>query len=660
MTMRPTRISTVVALLLGTIIASCTGSAGTSGADAAMSVDDLAPVDDLSSSDIDESSDDVVVEEALDASVDVASMDLSVDSVVDVATDHPEVLILDVPSADVPGLHVGSAFIPVDPNAVPAPGSECVGDAGVREGDPAIAPPRPVRPLSVSRVTSQRPTFQWVLPEGTTGARVEVCADRCCTRVLQTIDAEGTTVRPITALPPGVVFWRMFGRRGTAVGSRASYTWEFGVRRRDAPNDTSWGTIRDFNGDGYDDVMMFRPRREGTNPTDLLLVPGSADGLRTPTLAGMMTEHAPSRAMVGDFNGDGLADIAWNDSNDAVSIGLMSWFVIVTGSRERMASTTIPEYSAFGLCARTSGGRAVDWNGDGYSDLIAGILIGCDFYAPVTASVLLIYLGSSTGISSVPQLAWRMDGHFAHSFVRLSGGVGDVDNDGHGDVFVVSRFVSTGTSSVPAEQALLYGSSAAEPLIARVSQPTPLRGDWESGRAASAGDIDGDGYLDILMSLNYSNPIYLYRHTTGLARPAAELGEPIAGSEFGYSFSQGDLNGDGLSDVIVSAVQASTMERDGLPINVGRVYVFTGSGSGIVPSPLSLERARPHNEQVIWENFGGQSMSPGDANGDGIDDLVLFDSLGSRLCTSFGRVGYAGGSPDVCLDGVTIRGSLNY
>ncbi|MDO9016020.1 MAG: hypothetical protein Q7V43_03850, partial [Myxococcales bacterium] len=157
-------------LLLGGALASCAGSGTRSAADATAPVD-LGVVNDLSPP-LDQGPADASADDVLDA-----TDDLPMDGGVDASTDRSEVF---VPTADVwagvPLVDLGGILIPVDPNAVPAPGSECTGDAGVRAGDPTIAPPRPVRPLSVSRVTSQRPTFQWVLPAGTTGARVEVCA----------------------------------------------------------------------------------------------------------------------------------------------------------------------------------------------------------------------------------------------------------------------------------------------------------------------------------------------------------------------------------------------------------------------------------------------------------------------------------------------------
>ena len=107
--------------------------------------------------------------------------------------------------------------------------------AEITDGDPAIAAPRLVFPMSPMRVTSQRPTLFWTLPPGVDGARVELCRDRCCTEVLQTIDAVGSSVRVPEALRAGVVFWRARGRVGARHGRDTSFTWEFGVRHRDAP-----------------------------------------------------------------------------------------------------------------------------------------------------------------------------------------------------------------------------------------------------------------------------------------------------------------------------------------------------------------------------------------------------------------------------------------
>ena len=79
---------------------------------------------------------------------------------------------------------------------------------------PAL-PPRLRSPLSDSRVTSQRPTLRWVLPEGVTRARVTVCEERPCTRELARAEVEGSSWRSPTPLTPGVRWWRVQGLSDT-------------------------------------------------------------------------------------------------------------------------------------------------------------------------------------------------------------------------------------------------------------------------------------------------------------------------------------------------------------------------------------------------------------------------------------------------------------
>lgn len=176
---------------------------------------------------------------------------------------------------------------------------------------------------------------------------------------------------------------------------------------------------------------------------------------------------------------------------------------------------------------------------------------------------------------------------------------------------------------------------------------------------ASIGDVDGDGRQDFLLRLNDSSPIYIYRNSIGLSGPSSVLTDPIGGGNFGFYFSSGDINGDGLSDVIIASELATTMEQDGMPINEGRVYVFPGSFGGVTSQPFWLERAVPLLGGPSRYFFGGHSVCPGDINGDGIDDITMSDSLDSRLCVHYGRIDFANGSPDSCLDGAMPPGTAN-
>ncbi|HEY6460685.1 MAG TPA: hypothetical protein VIY73_11060, partial [Polyangiaceae bacterium] len=132
-------------------------------------------------------------------------------------------------------------------------------DAGRDAGDdaaPDLAPPRPIAPVSVSFLTSRRPTFRWQLSSGTDGARVEVCADRACTRLVTSFEATGTQGAPGVDLPPGVVFWRLRGTSAGAAGATTSATWEAVVPPVSAPVSTAWGSMIDADGDGFADIVV--------------------------------------------------------------------------------------------------------------------------------------------------------------------------------------------------------------------------------------------------------------------------------------------------------------------------------------------------------------------------------------------------------------------
>ncbi len=137
-----------------------------------------------------------------------------------------------------------------------------------REAPPPT--PRPIAPLSTSRVTSHRPTFHWELPPELAAATIDVCLDRACRALaIPSVTVAGTQYTPAADLPPGMLYWRL---HSAADSTATSPTWQFLVGARNAPVDTSWGTTLDVNGDGFADVAV------GTT-TGAYLVMGSAAGL---------------------------------------------------------------------------------------------------------------------------------------------------------------------------------------------------------------------------------------------------------------------------------------------------------------------------------------------------------------------------------------------
>ncbi|MCD4812817.1 FG-GAP-like repeat-containing protein, partial [bacterium] len=140
---------------------------------------------------------------------------------------------------------------------------------------------------------------------------------------------------------------------------------------------------------------------------------------------------------------------------------------------------------------------------------------------------------------------------------------------------------------------------------------------------ASAGDVNGDGYSDVIVGAycysngeSYEGRAYVYHgSSSGLAGAAAWTAESDqAVAYFGVSVaSAGDVNGDGYSDVIVGARDYGNGEN-----NEGRAYVYHGSSIGLA----ATENWTAESDQVN-ARFGISVASAGDVNGDGYSDVIV-------------------------------------
>ena len=305
------------------------------------------------------------------------------------------------------------------------------------------------------------------------------------------------------------------------------------------------------------------------------------------------------------------------------------------------------ELSMYGLSLATAG----DVNGDGYSDAIVGALNYDDGQAKEGRA--FVYYGSAAGLSTTP--SWFAESNVENAILGCAvSTAGDVNGDGYSDVLVgASDYNTSGT-------ALLWLGSAS----GLGANGTPANADWQvigtqngggmGAMVATAGDVNGDGYADIMVTESryvsviresvwsfffssgeemyhmarrplpaadeYQENVYVYFGSPSGPAPApswtASSGTDLMATVlFGYSIgTAGDVNGDGYGDIIISSP---------LFMLNGRVFVWYGSAEGLG------EAGAPHNAD--WEAIGSQADSyfgvaaatAGDVNGDGYADIIV-------------------------------------
>ena len=345
----------------------------------------------------------------------------------------------------------------------------------------------------------------------------------------------------------------------------------------------------DVDGDGYDDLVVGRPKGLGPDQVyyGYVTVFSGLDG----SVIWAIECPIAMVAGAGDVDGDGHDDIVTGSAAYDL-VGQNSGLVQVYSGAD---ASLLWEFfgDANGIALGREVSRIGDVNGDGHADILAS--------AP-NGNRVCVWSGADG--SSLVALHWAEGGAFG---ATLSG-TGDVDGDGAGDFIV-------GFDDASADKALVY-SGADGRLLLQLDKPDAAAGYWANA-VGGAGDIDGDGHADLIVGASRDTTFF---PNGGMACVLSGADGSVLHTFYGWDDQHflgtsvdgaGDVNGDGVPDLVVGSPGAPSPVAGA---GVGQIQVYSGSDGALIRqfSPSWYEPGA---------GFGRVVKDLGDLNGDGFDDV---------------------------------------
>jgi len=254
-----------------------------------------------------------------------------------------------------------------------------------------------------------------------------------------------------------------------------------------------------------------------------------------------------------------------------------------------------------------------DINGDGFDDLAISAEIAGDTATGKIPGKVYIYLGRAgapLSLSELPDIIFQGVEHRYWFGYNVSGG--DFNGDDTSDIMMVAY----GLDTLQGKLLVYLGGDQINETPDLIFTTTPSEKFWFQGTiAAFVGDINGDGYDDIATAMSSRMDGYVLLFNGG-AVPDLVPDDTLLKDEgylpcLGYG---GDINGDGIDDILVGEPHYSAEDT-------GKVSIFLGGNPfSLVPDTVIFGR-------YISHFFGHNLAIIGDINADGFDDFGIAGAL---------------------------------